>query len=43
MMGDPRSFGADQEAFEQFLAERGAQAMPNPAIDLGEWIEDTRN
>jgi len=43
MMGDPRSFAADQEAFEQFLAERGAEPMPNPAIDLPEWLEDTRS
>ena len=43
MMGDPRSFAANQEDFEQFLAEHGAEPMPNPAIDLPEWIEDTRN
>jgi len=42
-MGDPRSFAANQEDFEQFLAEHGAEPMPNPAIDLPEWIEDTRN
>ena len=43
MMGDPRSFPADPEGFERFLAERGVEPMPNPAIDMPDWIEDTRN
>ena len=42
MMGDPRSFPADEEGWEQLLAERGAKQAPNPEIALPEWLEDTR-
>jgi hypothetical protein len=42
MMGDPRSFAADEEAWEQLLAERGAKQAPNPKIALPDWLEDTR-
>ena len=43
MMGDPRSFAADPEGFARFLDARGAQPLPNPPIDMPEWLEDTRN
>ena len=43
MMGDPRSFAADQEAFAHFLSDLGAEPLPNPAIDMPDWLEDTRN
>jgi len=43
MMGDPRSFPADPEGYERFLAERGARQLPNPPIDMPEWLEDTRS
>jgi hypothetical protein len=42
MMGDPRSWPADPEGFEKLLAERGARKLPNPPIDLPDWLEDTR-
>ena len=42
MMGDPRSFPADAEGFERFLAARGVQQLPNPPIDMPDWLEDTR-
>jgi hypothetical protein len=42
MMGDPRSWAADSEGFEKLLAEKGAKKLPNPAIDLPDWLEDTR-
>jgi hypothetical protein len=42
MMGDPRSFPADLEGFDKLLAERGAKQLPNPPIDMPEWLEDTR-
>ena len=42
MMGDPRSFPADLEGYERFLAERGVEQLPNPPIALPEWLEDTR-
>lgn len=34
MMGDPRSWGDDPSAFERALRERGATALPHPAIRL---------
>ena len=42
MMGDPRSFAADEEGFEKLLAERGVTLLPNPPIDMPEGLEDTR-
>jgi hypothetical protein len=43
MMGDPRSFSADPEGYERFLAERNVQQLPNPPIDMPTWLEDTRS
>ena len=43
MMGDPRSFPADLEGYARFLAERGAEQLPNPPIDMPNWLEDTRS
>jgi hypothetical protein len=42
MMGDPRSFPADEEAWDKLLADKGAKQAPNPKIALPEWLEDTR-
>ena len=42
MMGDPRSFPADPDGYRTLLAERGVEQLPNPAIDLPGWLEDTR-
>lgn len=42
MMGDPRSWAADSEGFKQLLKERGVEQLPNPEIELPEWLEDTR-
>jgi hypothetical protein len=43
MMGDPRSFPADLEAYARFLAARGVEQMPNPPIDMPSWLTDTRS
>src|SRR5438045_6399336 len=43
MMGDPRSFQADPEGYERFLAERNGQQLPNPPIDMPGWLQDTRS
>jgi hypothetical protein len=43
MMGDPRSFSTRQDAWEQLLRDEGMEKLPNPAIDLPAWLEDTRN
>ena len=42
MMGDPRSFPEDLDAYERFLTERGVVQLPNPPIDMPDWLEDTR-
>jgi len=42
MMGDPRSFPADEEAWDKLLADKGAKQAPNPKIALPDWLEDTR-
>jgi len=43
MMGDPRSFPADPEGFEALLESKGASKLPNPPIDMPDWIQDTRS
>jgi hypothetical protein len=43
MMGDPRSWGDDVEAFEQALGERGAEQLPDPEIELPTWLVDLRS
>jgi len=42
MMGDPRSWPADPEGFAVLLAEKRAVKLPDPAIELPDWLEDTR-
>jgi hypothetical protein len=42
MMGDPRSFPADLEGYERLLAERDVTQLPNPPIDMPDWLDDTR-
>lgn len=43
MMGDPRSFPGDTPGFEKLLDEKRAKRLPNPEIELPDWLEDTRN
>jgi hypothetical protein len=43
MMGDPRSWGDDAAAFERALAERGAEALPDPPLAFPAWLEDLRS
>lgn len=43
MMGDPRGWGDDPESFERALAEHGAEALPDPPIELPAWLEDQRS
>jgi hypothetical protein len=42
-MGDPRSWGDDPDAFGRALAARGARALPDPDIELPDWLEDLRS
>ena len=34
---------ADTEGFDRLLDEKGAKRLPNPPIDMPDWIKDTRN
>ncbi len=43
MMGDPRSWPADPEGCEKLLSQKGARKLPNPPIELPDWLEDTRS
>lgn len=43
MMGDPRSWGDQPEAFTRALERRGARALPDPRIDLPAWLADLRS
>ena len=43
MMGDPRSWGDDPEAFEAALAAQGAEASsPDPPLEFPPWLTDWR-
>jgi hypothetical protein len=43
MMGDPRSWGDEPETFDQLLAEHGAKALPDVALDYPPWLADLRS
>ena len=43
MMGDPRSFPANQEDYARLLEEKGVTLLPNPPIVLPHGLEDQRN
>jgi hypothetical protein len=42
MLGDPRSWGDQPELVEALRAERGVDELPDPPIDLPDWLEDRR-
>lgn len=42
MMGDPRSWGDQPELYENLLAEHGVTPLPDPPIQLPDWLEDLR-
>jgi hypothetical protein len=42
MMGDPRSWGDDPDAFQQALDAQGASALPDPPLEFPEWLRDLR-
>lgn len=43
MMGDPRSVAADPEGWQRLLDSRDATQLPDPPIEMPEWLEDTRS
>ena len=42
MLGDPRSWGEDPDAFERALAARAATALADPPLEFPPWLEDLR-
>ena len=42
MMGDPRSWGDEPEAFERALEKDGAAPLPDPPLEYPEWLQDLR-
>ena len=42
MIGDPRSWGNDPGAFQQVCESLGVTPLPDPPIDLPDWLEDER-
>ena len=40
MMGDPRSWGDEPEAYEAALAAQGAEALPDPPLEFPGWLAD---
>jgi hypothetical protein len=42
MMGDPRSWGDDPDAFDAALAAHSAERLPDPPLDYPEWLSDLR-
>jgi hypothetical protein len=42
MLGDPRSWGDQPERFEAALADRGAEALPDPPLEFPPWLQDLR-
>ena len=41
-MGDPRSFAGDPEGWKKLLEQKKAKQLPNPPIDMPDWLVDTR-
>ena len=42
-MGDGRSWEPDPRAFAPLLAARGVTPLPNPPIELPDWLDDRRS
>lgn len=42
MLGDPRSWGDDPDAFARVLAEHGVEALPDPPLEFPPWLADQR-
>ena len=38
MLGDPRAVPADKAGFEKLCAERGVTPLPNPPLDMPDWV-----
>jgi len=42
MLGDPRSWGDEPELVDRLRAEHAVHELPDPEIDLPDWLEDLR-
>jgi hypothetical protein len=42
MMGDPRSWGDQPETLDALRAEHGVEGLPDPELELPEWLSDLR-
>ena len=42
MLGDPRSWGDRPELVDALRAEHGVEELPDPEIDLPDWLADER-
>jgi hypothetical protein len=42
MFGDPTVWYADPEGYAALLAEKGVTKLPNPPLDMPQWIKDSR-
>lgn len=43
MMGDPRSWGDDHDAFERSMRDHGVEPLPDVELDFPPWLEDLRS
>lgn len=43
MMGDPRSWGDDPDAYRAALEAHGAEPLPDPPLDYPDWLRDLRS
>ena len=42
MMGDPRSWGEEPEAYQAALDKHGVTPLPDPPLEYPEWLQDLR-
>jgi hypothetical protein len=43
MFGDPTPWHPDNEGFQALLKENGVKQLPNPPLELPDWIKDERS
>ena len=43
MIGDPRSWGDDPDAYQRVCESLGVTPLPDPPIELPSWLEDERS
>ena len=43
MLGDPRSWSDDPDAFTEACSARGVTPLPDPEIDFPDWLADLRS